>query len=152
MRGTAPAVPLLASAGRALVHGLLKLVLYGLALGSGSLLTAVTGVGSLVGVAWRRSSWPTTASTIRWRDERDLRREVGYLVRHPLQTVGFGLGHQRALPRAARVLVAPPFAAVGATLAFLGHQSGAAAGRARRSAATARPKPTECRTFEHILG
>ena len=51
MGGSAPTAPLLASTGRALVHAILKLALYGVALAAGLLLTAVTGVGGFVGVA-----------------------------------------------------------------------------------------------------
>src|SRR5262245_8266993 len=52
VRGSAPSAPFLASAGRALAHGLLKLVLYGLALFVGLALTApLAGLGSLVGLA-----------------------------------------------------------------------------------------------------
>ena len=50
--GKAHTVPFLTSTGRALVHGLLKLVLYGIALVVGLGLTAVTGgLGSLIGIA-----------------------------------------------------------------------------------------------------
>ena len=50
--GKADTVPFLTSTGRALVHGLLKLVLYGIALVVGLGLTAVTGgLGSLIGIA-----------------------------------------------------------------------------------------------------
>ena len=50
--GKAPTVPFLTSTGRALVHGLLKLVLYGIALVVGLGLTAVTGgLGRLIGIA-----------------------------------------------------------------------------------------------------
>ena len=60
--------PFLASVGRALVHGLLKLILYALALVVGLALGAVTaGVGSVVGCSWAPSFWPMTGSIFRCR-------------------------------------------------------------------------------------
>jgi uncharacterized protein involved in cysteine biosynthesis len=52
VRGEAPKAPLLPSIAKALLHGLLKLVLYALALGIGAVTTISTiGVGAVVGVA-----------------------------------------------------------------------------------------------------
>src|SRR5262245_12402816 len=48
--GEVPKVSFFASAGRALAHSILKLIFYGMALVVGMLLTALTGVGAVVGV------------------------------------------------------------------------------------------------------
>jgi uncharacterized protein involved in cysteine biosynthesis len=120
VRGTAPTAPFLASTGRAIVHGLLKLVLYGLAVAIGLALTALTGVGSLVGLAF--------AGLFLAYDGFDYplsRRGAGfgakwsYLARHPGLTVGYGAGATVLYLIPFAIFVAPPFAAVGATLAFL---------------------------------
>ena len=79
VRGAVPTVPFFASAGLALVHGLLKLVLYGIALAVGLVLTAATGgVGSLVGIglaalflAFDGFDYPLA------RRQRDLQGQVG---------------------------------------------------------------------------
>jgi CysZ protein len=120
VRGSAPAVPLLASVGRALAHGLLKLVLYGLALGVGLALTALTGVGSLVGVAlgaiflaYDGFDYPLA------RRGATFAGKWAYLAKNPGLTLGYGLGSYVLYLVPLAFLVAPPFAAVGATLAFL---------------------------------
>jgi CysZ protein len=119
-RGSAPEAPFFASTGQAIVHGLLKLVLYAIALVIGLALTAVTGVGSLVGLG--------LAAIFLAYDGFDFplaRRGAGfgakwaYLVRHPVQTLGFGAGATLLYLIPFAFLVAPPFAAVGATLVFL---------------------------------
>jgi uncharacterized protein involved in cysteine biosynthesis len=50
VRGSVPKVPFFASTGKAVVHGLLKLLLYAIALVIGLALTAVVGVGVPVGL------------------------------------------------------------------------------------------------------
>jgi CysZ protein len=121
VRGAAPSPKLLASAGQALVHGVLKLVLYGLAMLSGFVLSLWTaGIGALAGVllsavflAYDGFDYPLS------------RRGVGfggkwaYLARHPLQTMAFGLGATMLYLVPLALFVAPPFIAAGATLAFL---------------------------------
>jgi uncharacterized protein involved in cysteine biosynthesis len=120
VRGSAPSAPFLASTGRALVHGLLKLVLYGVALTVGLVSTAATGLGSLVGVALGALFMAYDGF-----DYPLARRGLGfgakwaYLARHPGLTLGYGLGAMLLYLVPAAFVVAPPFAAVGATLAFL---------------------------------
>jgi uncharacterized protein involved in cysteine biosynthesis len=118
--GTAPTVPLLASIGHSLVHGLLKLVLYGFALVVGLALTALTGVGSLVGVAlgglflaYDGFDYPLS------RRNAGFGAKWGYLLRHPAQTVGYATGATLFYLIPLALFVAPSVTAVGATLAFL---------------------------------
>jgi CysZ protein len=131
VRGTAPEVPFMASTGRALVHGLLKLVLYGLALVVGLGLTAISGVGSLVGVglgaiflAYDGFDYPLS------RRGASFGKKWAYLARHPAQTLGFGLGATVLYLIPLAVFVAPPFVAAGATLIFLENEGNARGGRA----------------------
>lgn len=130
VRGTAPAVPFIASTGRALVHGLLKLVLYGIALLVGLGLTAITGIGSLVGVglgaiflAYDGFDYPLS------RRGATFGKKWAYLARHPAQTLGFGLGATILYLIPLAIFVAPPFVAAGATLVFLEVDGGAKAGK-----------------------
>ena len=120
VRGTAPGAPFLASTGRAIVHGLLKLVLYGLAVAIGLALTAWTGIGSLVGLAFAGLflaydgfDYPLS------RRGAGFGAKWGYLVRHPGLTIGYGAGATVLYLIPFAIFVAPPLAAVGATLAFL---------------------------------
>src|SRR3954466_9949066 len=119
--GKAYAVPFFTSAGRALVHGLLKLVLYGIALVVGLGLTAVTGgVGTLIGIALGGLSLAYDGF-----DYPLARRGVSFggkwafLARHPGLTVGYGIGATVLYLIPFAVFVASPFAAVGATLAYI---------------------------------
>ncbi len=137
-RGSSPEAPFFASTGQALVHGLLKLVLYVIALVVGFALTAVTVVGGLVGVglaalflAYDGFDYPLA------RRGASFGAKWAYLVRHPAQTVGFGLGATMLYLVPFAFLIAPPFAAVGATLAFLDAEAkaGRKAGQAAPSAA-----------------
>jgi CysZ protein len=118
--GAAPAAPFLASTGRAIVHGLLKLILYALALAVGLTLTALTGIGSLVGLAFAGLflaydgfDYPLS------RRGAGFGAKWGYLLRHPGLTIGYGAGATLLYLIPFAIFVAPPFAAVGATLAFL---------------------------------
>jgi len=120
VRGSAPAVPFLASTGRAIVHGLLKLVLYGIALVVGLALTAVTGIGSLAGVAlaalflaYDGFDYPLS------RRGASFGAKWGYLARNPAQTIGYGAGATLLYLVPLAMFVAPSFTAVGATLAYL---------------------------------
>jgi len=119
VRGSAPTVPFLASTGWAVVHGLLKLVLYGIALVVG-LALSITGIGSLVGLGlgalflaydgfdYALSRRGTTFGG-KWR----------YLARNPAQTIGYGAGATLLYLIPLAMFVAPAFTAAGATLAFL---------------------------------
>jgi uncharacterized protein involved in cysteine biosynthesis len=119
--GTAPTVPFFTSTGRALVHGLLKLVLYGIALVVGLGLTAVTGgLGSLIGVALGGLSlaydgfdYPLA------RRGASFGGKWAFLASHPGLTVGYGIGATILYLIPFAVFVASPFAAVGATLAYI---------------------------------
>ena len=122
VRGSAPKAPFFASTGKALLHGLLKALLYVIALVVGLALTAATGgLGSLGGVAlgalfmaYDGFDYPLSRRNL------GFRAKWGYLARHPGLTIGYGLGATAALPRAARVRGgARPSRRSGATLAFL---------------------------------
>ena len=138
VRGNAPSAPFLTSTGQALAHGLLKLVLYGVALLVGLALTAVTGVGSLIGVglgaiflAYDGFDYPLS------RRGKSFGSKWGYLLRHPAQTVGYGLGATVLYLVPLAFIAAPPFAAAGATLAFLDADARAEAKAARKAARAA---------------
>ena len=119
--GKAHTVPFLTSTGRALVHGLLKLVLYGIALVVGLGLTAVTGgFGSLIGIALAGLSlaydgfdYPLA------RRGATFGAKWAFLARNPGLTVGYGIGATVLYLIPLAVFVASPFAAVGATLAYI---------------------------------
>ena len=119
-RGNVPKAPFFASTGKAVVHGLLKLLLYAVALVVGLGLTAVVGIGVPVGVglgalflAYDGFDYPLS------------RRGLGfgakwaYLARHPALTIGYGIGTTLLYLVPFAFVVAPPCAAAGATLAFL---------------------------------
>jgi uncharacterized protein involved in cysteine biosynthesis len=119
--GSAPTAPFWTSTGRALVHGLLKLVLYGIALVVGLGLTAVSGgLGTLIGIGLGALSLAYDGF-----DYPLARRSAGFgakwafLARHPAVTIGYGLGATLLYLIPLAVFVAPPFAAVGATLAYI---------------------------------
>ena len=134
-RGAAPAVPFLASTGRALLHGFLKLVLYGAAAMTAWVLTGfLLGVGALVAVglaaiflAYDGFDYPLS------RRGASFGKKWAYLARHPAQTIGFGLGATLLYLVPLAVFVAPPFVAAGATLAFLEADGGAQSGQADRT-------------------
>jgi len=119
--GKAETVPFLTSTGRALVHGLLKLVLYGIALVVGLGMTAVTGgLGSLIGLALGGLSlaydgfdYPLA------RRGASFGAKWAFLARHPGLTVGYGIGATVLYLIPFAVFVASPFAAAGATLAYI---------------------------------
>jgi CysZ protein len=119
-RGSVPKVPFFASTGKAVLHGLLKLLLYVVALVAGLALTAVVGIGVPVGIglgalflAYDGFDYPLA------------RRGVGfggkwaYLARHPGLTIGYGIGTTLLYLVPFAFVLAPPCAAAGATLAFL---------------------------------
>src|SRR6476646_7746201 len=119
--GNAHTVPFLTSTGRALLHGLLKLVLYGIALVVGLGLTAVTGgLGSLIGIALGGLSlaydgfdYPLA------RRGASFGAKWAFLARHPGLTLGYGIGASVLYLIPLAVFVASPFAAAGATLAYI---------------------------------
>ncbi len=121
VRGSAPSAPFFASAGRAVAHGLLKLVLYGLAMLAAFALSVWTaGAGAIAGVAlaglfiaYDGFDYPLS------RRGASFGRKWGYLALHPGQTIGFGIGATLLYLIPFAVFVAPPFVAAGATLAYM---------------------------------
>ena len=131
VRGSAPSTTLMRSAGQAIVHGLLKTALYLFALLFTLVAGALTGVGGLLGaalygifLAYDGFDYPLARREVsfmgKWR----------YLLSHPGQTVGYccGAGLFYLIPLA--TLLAPSFAAVGATLLYLDHSEEESASRA----------------------
>jgi CysZ protein len=138
VRGSVPAAPLLASIGHALLHGLLKLALYALAIVVGAALFVSTGIGSLVGVglgaiflAYDGFDYPLA------RRNASFAAKWAYLMRHPFLAVGYGLGTYVLYLVPLAFVVAPPFAAVGATLAYLEDDTREDARKARVAAKAA---------------
>ena len=137
-------VPLLTSTGRALVHGLLKLVLYGIALVVGLGLTAVTGgLGSLIGIALGGLSlaydgfdYPLA------RRGASFGAKWAFLARNPGLTIGYGVGATVLYLIPFAVFVASPFAAVGATLAYIEIEKAAAPAPAPSAAPPSTPEKT----------
>ena len=139
--GTAQTVPFLTSTGRALLHGLLKLVLYGIALVIGLGLTAVTGgLGSLIGIglaelslAYDGFDYPLA------RRGASFGAKWAFLARHPALTIGYGLGATVLYLIPLAVFVASPFAAAGATLAYIDIEKAAATTANPKAAAPEKP-------------
>jgi CysZ protein len=121
LRGEAPAAPFLATAGRAVAHGLLKLVLYALAMLAALVLNiGAPGVGVILGVAlaglfiaYDGFDYPLS------RRGASFGKKWAYLVTHPAQTIGFGAGATLLYLVPLAFLVAPPFVAAGATMVFV---------------------------------
>jgi uncharacterized protein involved in cysteine biosynthesis len=118
--GVSPTVPFLSSAGKALVHGLLKLVLYGLALVVGLALTPAGGIGPLIGLglgavflAYDGFDYPLA------RRGASFGAKWAFLARNPGLTIGYGVGATVLYLIPFAVFVASPFAAAGATLAYI---------------------------------
>jgi uncharacterized protein involved in cysteine biosynthesis len=120
VRGTSPSTGVWQSVWQALLHGLLKVVLYGGALLIALGLGALTGIGGLLGtglyalfLAFDGFDYPLARRGVsfggKWR----------YLLVHPGQTLGYCLGATVLYLVPLALLVAPAFAAVGATLAYL---------------------------------
>jgi CysZ protein len=120
VRGTSPSTGVWRSVGQALLHGLMKVVLYGSALLVALGLGALTGIGGLLGtalyalfLAFDGFDYPLARRGVsfggKWR----------YLLVHPGQTLGYCLGASVLYLVPLALLVAPAFAAVGATLAYL---------------------------------
>jgi uncharacterized protein involved in cysteine biosynthesis len=120
VRGESPAVSLWRSIAEALAHGLLKSILYGLALLAALGLGALTGIGALLGaalyalfLAFDGFDYPLARRGVSFRGK------WRYLLLHPGQTLGYCLGASLLYLVPLAALVAPAFAAVGATLAYL---------------------------------
>jgi uncharacterized protein involved in cysteine biosynthesis len=120
VRGTTPSTSLWRSVGQALLHGLMKVVLYAGALLVALGLGALTGIGGLLGtalyalfLAFDGFDYPLARRGVsfagKWR----------YLLVQPGQTLGYCLGATVLYLVPLALLVAPAFAAVGATLAYL---------------------------------
>jgi uncharacterized protein involved in cysteine biosynthesis len=120
VRGGHPRVGVLLAAWRSLGHGMLKLLCYVVALALVIGLTTLTGIGggitaalSAVLLAYDGFDFPLA------------RRGAGfgakwkYLLVHPGQTLGYCVGATLLYFVPLAIVVAPAFAAVGATLAFL---------------------------------
>ncbi len=118
--GAIPSMGFFKSALRAMSHGVLKFFLYALSLSLTLALGSLTGIGSVLGVvltgvflAFDGFDYPLG------------RREVGfagkwaYLVRNPGLTTGYATGTTLLFMVPFAALMAAPFAAVGATLAYL---------------------------------
>jgi uncharacterized protein involved in cysteine biosynthesis len=120
-----PKAPFFASTGKALLHGLLKALFYVIALVVGLALTAATGgLGSLGGIglgalfmAYDGLDYPLSRRNL------GFRAKWGYLARHLGLTIGYGLGATVLYLVPLAFVVAPPFAAAGATLAFLDEEA-----------------------------
>jgi uncharacterized protein involved in cysteine biosynthesis len=120
VRGTSPSAGVWQSVWQALLHGLMKVVLYGVALLVALGLGVFTGIGGLLGtalyalfLAFDGFDYPLARRGVsfagKWR----------YLLVHPGQTLGYCLGASVLYLVPLALLVAPAFAAVGATLAYL---------------------------------
>ncbi len=151
VRQSAPRAPFFSSIGRALLHGLLKLALYGLAVGIGLALTALlTGIGTLVALglgaiflAYDGFDYPLARRHVTFG------AKWVYLAKHPGLTLGFGLGAYALYLVPLAFLVAPPFAAVGATLVFLEDEDRAQQVRARKAGVVAPVKPAPVSETAH---
>jgi CysZ protein len=121
IRGEAPSAPFLASAGRAIAHGLLKLVLYALAMLAAFVLSVWTaGIGAIAGlalaglfIAYDGFDYPLS------RRGASFGKKWVYLLKHPAQTIGFGAGATLLYLVPLALFVAPPFVAAGATMVFM---------------------------------
>lgn len=120
VHGRAPRQSFLASLGQSLLHGLLKVGCYALALVLALALAALTGVGGAAGLAvyalflaFDAFDYPLARRGVsfagKWR----------FLVLHPALTLGYCLGASLLYLVPFAVVIAPAFAAVGATLAYL---------------------------------
>lgn len=133
--GQAPSISLRKAMAQALGHGLLKSLFYGVALLSGLVLGALTGVGGAFGLglgvvflAYDGFDFPLSrrgaSFGAKWR----------FLVLHPGLTIGYGLATTVLYLVPLALVVAPAISSVGATLVFLDVQKRAAEKSARRQA------------------
>jgi uncharacterized protein involved in cysteine biosynthesis len=120
VRGSHPRVGFWRSAWKALLHGALKLLCYLTALVLVWALTMLTGIGGGIGallsallLAYDGFDYPLARRGAgfggKWR----------YLLLHPGQTLGYCVGASLLYLIPPAIVVAPAFAGVGATLAFL---------------------------------
>jgi CysZ protein len=125
VRGQHPRVGFWRSAWKALLHGGLKLLCYLTALVLVWALTMLTGIGGGIGavlsavlLAYDGFDYPLARRGAgfggKWR----------YLLLHPGQTLGYCVGASLLYLIPPAIVVAPAFAAVGATLAFLDTDTG----------------------------
>jgi CysZ protein len=141
VRGSAPTEKFLASAGRAVAHGLLKLVLYGLAMIAAFALSIWTaGIGAIVGlalaglfIAYDGFDYPLS------RRGASFGRKWAYLALNPGQTIGFGAGATLLYLIPLALFVAPPFVAAGATLAYIEAEAASQKSAATTSGASVSP-------------
>lgn len=118
--GRCPTTPLLRSVSRAIVHGALKSVFYGVAVVSSLLLLGTAGPAAVVGWALFALSAAYDAF-----DYPMARRDAGFVAKwrflfaHPGLLVGFGAMVVAVAAVPLGLLVVWPFAGVGATLAYV---------------------------------
>ncbi len=118
--GRSASIGFLRSAWQAVLHGALKTALYLIALLAIFGLGAATGVGALLGaalyglfLAYDGFDYPLARRGLSFWDK------WRYLASHPGQTLGYCVGASLLYLVPLMALLAPGFAAVGATLAFL---------------------------------
>lgn len=120
VRGSHPRVPFWRGVFDAVCHGAAKSALYLFALGVSALLSLFTGVGGAVGLALGALFLAFDGF-----DYPLARRRVGfsgkwrYLFQHPALTFGYAASSSVFFMVPLAFIVAPPLAAVGATLAYL---------------------------------
>jgi CysZ protein len=119
-RGEHPRIGVLVAAWRSLWHGVLKLLCYAVALALVLALTTLTGIGggiaaavSSVLLAYDGFDFPLA------RRGASFGAKWKYLLVHPGQTLGYCVGATLLYLVPLAIVVAPAFAAVGATLVFL---------------------------------
>ena len=119
-RGHAPSTGLMRSTAEALGHGLLKSGLYAGALALTLIAGALTGLGAVFGIAvygtflaYDGFDYPLARRNVSFRGK------WRYLLSRPGQTVGYCFGAVILYLIPLAVVVAPAFAAVGATLLYL---------------------------------
>jgi uncharacterized protein involved in cysteine biosynthesis len=120
VRGTHPRIGFWVGVWRSLLHGGLKLLCYLGALALVWALTVLTGVGGGIGavlsavlLAYDGFDYPLG------RRDAGFGRKWRYLLLHPGQTLGYCVGTSLLYLFLPAIVVAPAFAAVGATLVFL---------------------------------
>ncbi len=119
-RGQAASIGVLRSVWQAVLHGVLKMMLYLFALAVALGLGALTGLGGILGaalyglfLAFDGFDYPLA------RRGSSFSRKWQYLLSHPIQTLGYCLGASLLYLVPLMALLAPGFAAVGATLVYL---------------------------------